>query len=66
MTSETIDDSTGVNYPIDIWFLISEHIRPEDVGVFAAICKTSSAVTSTAKFWFSLYRRYGLFLHLPG
>lgn len=48
----------GKDYPMDIWFLISEYIRPEDVGRFASICKTSFAVTNTAKFWFSLYKRY--------
>lgn len=45
-------------YPLDIWFLISEFIRPEDVGTFARICRTSFAVTTTAKFWFGLYKRY--------
>lgn len=45
-------------YPLDIWFLISEYIRPEDVGRFAGICKLSYAVVCSAKFWFSMYRRY--------
>ncbi|KRT83271.1 hypothetical protein AMK59_3706 [Oryctes borbonicus] len=48
----------GYDYPMDIWFLISEYIGPEDVGRFAGICKTSFAVTNTAKFWFNLYKRY--------
>jgi len=48
----------GNQYPIDIWFLISEYIRPEDVGRFAGICRTSYDVVCTAKFWFSLYKRY--------
>ncbi|GJQ74367.1 hypothetical protein Trydic_g21243 [Trypoxylus dichotomus] len=48
----------GYEYPMDIWFLISEYIRPEDVGRFASICKTSCAVTNTAPFWFNLYKRY--------
>lgn len=47
----------GKTYPLDIWFLISEYIRPEDVGRFAGICKTSFAVICTAKFWFGLYKR---------
>lgn len=55
--TEAVEDRSGIDYPIDIWFLISEYIHPEDVGVFAAICKTSLAVVSTAKFWFSLYKR---------
>lgn len=57
VTEEDIDDRTGYDFPIDIWFLISEHISPEDVGVFAAICKTTLSVVSTAKFWSGLYKR---------
>lgn len=53
-----IYEENGVDYPIDIWFLISEHIRPEDVGRFAGICKTSFAVVCSAKFWFTLYKRF--------
>ena len=56
--SESINDDSGIDYPIDIWFLLSEYIPPEAVGKFAAICKTSLAVVSTAKFWFNLYKRY--------
>lgn len=57
-TSEDIKDSVGKDYPIDIWYLISEYIRPEEVGSFAGICKTSFEVVCTAKFWFQLYRKY--------
>lgn len=56
--SEEVKDKPGNDYPIDIWFLLSEYIRPEDVGRFASICKTSFDVVCSAKFWFSLYRRY--------
>lgn len=48
----------GNVYPLDVWFLISEYIRPEDIGRFAGICKTSFAVVCTAKFWFGLYKRH--------
>nr|CAD7453744.1 unnamed protein product [Timema tahoe] len=48
----------GIDYPLDIWFLISEHIRPEDVSIFAGICKSALHVTNTAKFWFHLYKRH--------
>lgn len=51
-------ETAGNEYPIDIWFLISEYLRPEDVGRFAGICKMTYEVVSTAKFWFSLYKRY--------
>lgn len=56
--SKHITISESKDYPIDIWFLIADYIRPEDVGRFACICKTSLEVVSTAKFWFRLYRKY--------
>lgn len=46
----------GIDYPLDIWFIISEYIEPEAVGKFARICKSSYYVTTTAKFWFYLYK----------
>ena len=52
-----VPDSGGVDYPLDIWFLLSEHIRPEDISTFARICKSALHVVNTAKFWFHLYRR---------
>ncbi|XP_049782022.1 transmembrane protein 183-like [Schistocerca cancellata] len=50
--------STGVRYPVDLWFLISDYIEPECVGKFARLCKDSLHVVQTAQFWLSLYRRY--------
>lgn len=50
--------STGNEYPFDVWFLISQHIRPEDVGRFASICKASHSVVCTAQFWLSMYKRF--------
>lgn len=40
---------SGKDYPIDIWFLLSEYIKPEEVGTFAAICRTSFEVVCTAR-----------------
>ncbi|XP_034949602.1 transmembrane protein 183 [Chelonus insularis] len=51
-------DESGMEYPLDIWFLISEYIQPEAVGKFASICKSSYYVVQTGKFWFSLYKRF--------
>lgn len=59
-TTSSSEDSkdTGNVYPIDIWFLISDRIKPQDVGRFAGICKASFEVVCTARFWFGLYKRY--------
>lgn len=58
VTTNTFYQYSGYQYPLDIWFLISEYITPEDVGRFAGICRSTYAVVCTAKFWFTLYRRY--------
>lgn len=55
-------DTEGVDYPLDIWFLISEYITPEAVGKFARICRSSYHVTTTGKFWFHLYKSYYRFV----
>lgn len=53
-------------YPNDIWYLISEFIQPEDVLRFALICKQTYAVTTTIKFWNTLYKRfYSAQIELP-
>ncbi|KAG5344087.1 T183B protein, partial [Acromyrmex charruanus] len=56
------DEDEGIDYPSDIWFIISEYIQPEAVGKFARICKSSYYVTTTGKFWFHLYKSYYKFV----
>jgi len=53
-----VDDDKGIEYPLDVWFLISEFVKPEDVGTFSSICQGTLYVVNTPKFWFSLYKRY--------
>ncbi|XP_019888427.1 transmembrane protein 183 isoform X2 [Ooceraea biroi] len=66
LTNQDNDEEEGINYPLDIWFIISEYIRPEAVGKFARICKSSYYVTTTGKFWFHLYKLYYKFVpNLP-
>ncbi|XP_046826565.1 transmembrane protein 183-like isoform X2 [Vespa crabro] len=62
--NEKIRECNGIDYPLDIWFIISEYIKPEDIGKFACICRSSYYVTTTAKFWFHLYKIYYKFV--PG
>jgi len=49
---------SGLDYPIDIWFILGEYIKPENVGRFACLCKSAYAVTQASKFWIRFYRRY--------
>ncbi|XP_045121032.1 transmembrane protein 183-like [Portunus trituberculatus] len=46
------------DYPLDLWFCISEYIRPEDVGRFASLCQATRYITTTVQFWLSMFRRY--------
>lgn len=59
-----IEEQEGIDYPLDIWFIISEYISPEAIGKFAQICRSSYYVVSTGKFWFHLYKSYYKFV--PG
>nr|XP_050869151.1 putative transmembrane protein 183BP [Vespula vulgaris] len=63
-SNEEIRECNGIDYPLDIWFIISEYIKPEAIGKFACICRSSYYVTTTAKFWFHLYKTYYKFV--PG
>ncbi|XP_058443182.1 transmembrane protein 183 [Malaya genurostris] len=47
-----------VDYVIDIWYLISEQIRPEDIWRFALICRKTYVVVQSAKFWQHIYKKY--------
>ena len=46
------------DYHIDIWFLVSEYIRPEDTCRFALICQKTANVVCSGKYWMKLYRRF--------
>ncbi|KAM6980028.1 transmembrane protein 183A [Aplochiton taeniatus] len=52
------ESSSGLEYPVDIWLVLSSYIRPEDVCRFALICRNAWTVTCTAAFWFRLYKRH--------
>lgn len=56
--SNNNNNPEGFDYPLDIWFLISEYIRPEDVGTFASLCKSSLKVVLSARFWIFMYKKY--------
>lgn len=48
----------GVVYPEIVWYLISQYIKPEDVGRFAGINRATFAITYRESFWRTLYKRY--------
>ena len=62
------DDEEYYLYPTDFWHILGDYVRPEDVGVFAAICRSSYRVVSSQGFWRRLYARHyhpHLHYHLP-
>ncbi|XP_001649363.2 transmembrane protein 183 [Aedes aegypti] len=52
------EEAVYCDYVIVIWYLISEHLRPEDVGRFALICRKTAEVVQSAKFWHHIYRKH--------
>ncbi|XP_054739438.1 uncharacterized protein LOC129245355 [Anastrepha obliqua] len=44
----------------DIWYHIADHIPPEYVQTFALICRQTSDLVNTRKFWNMLYKKYCL------
>uniref|UniRef100_A0A182Q3V9 F-box domain-containing protein n=1 Tax=Anopheles farauti TaxID=69004 RepID=A0A182Q3V9_9DIPT len=46
------------DYHIDVWFLVSEFVRPEDVCRFALICRKTAEVVQSGRFWTQLYRTH--------
>ncbi|XP_013189532.1 uncharacterized protein LOC106134109 isoform X1 [Amyelois transitella] len=54
----SIDDRPGLVYPEIVWYHLSPYIKPEDVGHFAGINRSTYAITKTEKFWKGLYKQY--------
>lgn len=55
---ETLQMVEYHDYHIDLWFLVAEYIRPEDVCRFALICRKTAEVVQSGRFWSQLYRSY--------
>lgn len=52
------EEEIGIDvYPPDFWYVLSQYIRPEDVGRFAGICRKAYNAVNCASFWFNLYKR---------
>ncbi|GFR81883.1 transmembrane protein 183 [Elysia marginata] len=56
--SKSKKDVEGRIYPEDLWYILSEHIDPQDVGRFAGICHATHSVTRLSSFWRKLYARH--------
>ena len=46
----------GVNYPYDLWEILSQYISPECVGKFASLCKSAYLSINCASFWLNLHQ----------
>ncbi|CAG5002596.1 unnamed protein product [Parnassius apollo] len=56
--TEDVDSRPGNVYPEIIWYLISWYIKPEDIGHFARINKSTYSITKRESFWRTLYKRH--------
>lgn len=57
--------SYNTNYPCDIspsmylaWYLISHYVKPDNIGAFAKINRTTRSFTKTDHFWRNIYKVY--------
>lgn len=56
--TDDIDSRPGLVYPEIVWYLVSQYIKPEDIGNFAGINKTTYSITKRESFWRTLYNRH--------
>ncbi|XP_063961029.1 putative transmembrane protein 183BP [Lytechinus pictus] len=54
---EPVQEGTRV-YPIDLWYILADYVRPEDIATFSCLCKDAYSITRTVSFWKKLYFRY--------
>lgn len=55
---DDIKTRPGIIYPEIVWYQISKYIKPEDIGNFAGINKTTYSITGQKSFWRAIYKRY--------
>jgi hypothetical protein len=45
-------------YPLDLWYILSKFIRPEEILRFSLICKGAFEAVSLFAFWLRMYKIY--------
>lgn len=55
---DKFNERPGNVYPEIVLYWLSQYIKPEDIGNFAGINKTTYALTKRESFWRSIYNRY--------
>lgn len=50
--------TTGKDYPMDLWYLIASYINPEDVGRFALLCRSANRVVKSTAFWMRMFQKF--------
>ena len=49
---------SGIYYPLDIWFILANYIKPEQIQTFSRLCRGSYLAVTSVKFWTQLYKRF--------
>ena len=52
--------TAGRVYPFDLWDVLSRHIKPEQVSLYARLCKGAYHSVYRVSFWLNLYQKYVL------
>ncbi|KAF6205111.1 hypothetical protein GE061_019278 [Apolygus lucorum] len=55
---EDNSNDVGLLLADELWILLSEYMRPQDVLNFSLICKSSYRIVNSPLFWIKLYKRY--------
>ena len=55
--STSQEDKSGLVYPVDLWYLLSGCVHPEDVQKFAVLCRDAYETTRKYQFWRDMYKR---------
>ncbi|KAI5637636.1 hypothetical protein NE865_09619 [Phthorimaea operculella] len=55
---DNIEDRPGIVYPEIVWYFISRYLTPEQIFIFALLCKDAYRATHTEAFWRRMYDRY--------
>lgn len=57
-TSLVCEVQPGNCYPLDLWCILANYIKPEQIQTFTCICRGSYVAVSSVSFWARLYQRF--------
>lgn len=52
------DGRLGNRYPFDIWCLVANYIKPEQIQTFACLCRGANEAVNSVSFWIRVYQDF--------